>query len=224
MEATYNLTDNRLKLWPPTDRLTAEQDAQRKATNFAWWPGRKCFAVTWSPQAEDFVKSFGIEITEDDTPDDLEARVERFQGYADRDERDADSAAQRVLSATTTRRAEQAEATATKKLDEARYWQQRIAGAIRHATHKDAPGTIARRIKTLEADLRKQQRAGAEAKTRTDWYFGDWKHARGIDYDVRAKDLTPEQLKDAKAYVKAQVDAVKARAARWIAQIGRAHV
>src|SRR5207248_8303164 len=44
-----------------------------------------------------------------------------------------------------------------------RYWTDRAAGAIRHAKHKELPAVRARRIKTLEAEKRKQERTRDEA-------------------------------------------------------------
>lgn len=163
MHATYNITNDRIKFYPPPERLTPEQDSHRKAHNFQLWPGQKCFSAVWSPQAEDWVKTF-CEINEDDTPDDVEARIERYQKYADRDERDAAGATERAINATTDRRARMAEASAARKLDEALYWQRRIYGAISHAANKDRPDVIARRVKKLEADKRRHERNRKESE------------------------------------------------------------
>jgi Domain of unknown function (DUF3560) len=46
----------------------------------------------------------------------------------------------------------------------ARYWEQRAAGALRHAKYKALPGVRHRRIKGLEADKRKQERNKQEAE------------------------------------------------------------
>ena len=45
----------------------------------------------------------------------------------------------------------------------AEYWQQRAAGALRHAKYKERPAVRARRIKRIEADLRKSERNRAQA-------------------------------------------------------------
>lgn len=45
----------------------------------------------------------------------------------------------------------------------AEYWQQRAAGALRHAKYKERPAVRARRIKRIEADLRKAERNRAQA-------------------------------------------------------------
>ena len=46
----------------------------------------------------------------------------------------------------------------------ARYWEDRAAGALRHAKYKELPAVRYRRIKGIEADLRKEQRNVAEAE------------------------------------------------------------
>jgi hypothetical protein len=48
--------------------------------------------------------------------------------------------------------------------DTSKYWTDRAAGALRHATYKERPDVRARRIKTLEADKRRQERTTAESQ------------------------------------------------------------
>lgn len=158
MRATYNITTNRFKVWFD-ERLSPEDYKRAKECNFVWYPGQKCFSSIWYPQAEDFIKSFGIEIEEDDTPDDVEARVNRFEKYADRAEREAENSADYARrDDITERRAAAAEKRAQTETEKAEHWNQRIAGAIAHAQYKDRPDVIARRIKGLEADLRRKER------------------------------------------------------------------
>ena len=49
----------------------------------------------------------------------------------------------------------------------ASYWQVRAAGALRNAKYKELAAVRARRIKTLEAELRKRQRTTAEVEKLT---------------------------------------------------------
>ena len=49
--------------------------------------------------------------------------------------------------------------------EQAEYWKDRAAGAIRNAKHKERPDVRARRIKGLEADKRKQEKIKAEAES-----------------------------------------------------------
>lgn len=158
MRATYNITDDKLKFYPEEiGRLPKEQYEQARRLAFLWWHRSKCFAAKWSPSAEDFVKSFGVEIEEIDTPDDVEARKERYEKYADRAEQSAEYAADRSLNANTTRRLRLAEQTFKNETEKAAYWHDRVAGAIRWANYRERPDVIVRRIQGLEADLRKHQ-------------------------------------------------------------------
>jgi hypothetical protein len=154
--ATYNITDDRLKVWFD-ERLSAEDYAKIKAADFSWWPGRKCFAVTWRPAAEDAITAFGGVIESDDDPDDLESRVERFEERAARELTAANSAKDYLDSgkANTDRRRENASRRVEGSLEAAEHWKSRIAGAVRNAAKKDDPGVIKRRIDGLEADRRR---------------------------------------------------------------------
>jgi len=53
---------------------------------------------------------------------------------------------------------------AVRMWDTSEYWKRRAAGAKRHAKYKERPDVRARRIKTLEADKRKQERNKADAE------------------------------------------------------------
>lgn len=171
MNATYNITTNRLFLWPNQPkgvRIPADQYQTLKAAGLAtWWP-RGCFTGLWSPQGEDVLLDvFGVDITEDDTPDDIEKRVDRYDGYAEASEKAAAYAKERLASgrAHTTRQMRQAEGTLMNESDKAVYWHERIAGSIRWATYKDRPDVIVRRIKGLEKDLRFREKQLDESVT-----------------------------------------------------------
>lgn len=183
MKATYNITTNKIKFAPPAERLTPEQDKERRACNFVWYPGQKVFCAVWSPSAEDWIKSFGIEIEADDTPDDVEARVERFAGYADDAERSADSAREYANVATTEKRTERALNRAASEAERAEYWTHRIAASIAHAQRKDRPDVISRRIKGIEADLRKHTKNHEEALK----WLARWQDVTPGDRDTAVK-------------------------------------
>jgi hypothetical protein len=158
MKATYNLTTNRFKLYTGDERLTPEQVTEAKKCNFVFYFGQKCWSSIWYPQSEDFIKSLGVEIEEDDTPDNVEDRVSRYEKYADDATKAAEYASERLLKANTERRERLASNSAMNETERALYWNERIAGAISHAEYKDRPDVIARRIKVLEADLRRHER------------------------------------------------------------------
>ena len=91
MEATYNICDDKLRA--SFDERLPEDDYKRiKAAGFSYWHGSKLFVAKWSVTAEDALISFGFEIEDADAPDDVEARVDRFSGYAANAESSAESA------------------------------------------------------------------------------------------------------------------------------------
>jgi hypothetical protein len=168
MKAHYNITND--KLFAEFDeRLSPENYKAARSAGFVWWPGSKQFVSKWSTQAEDFLRGMGItEIAEDDTPDDVEARVNRFDKYANEAEQGAASAESYLAErANTERRRKNAVNAIEKNLSAAEHWQERIEGAIRHAAFKERPDVIARRIEGLEKDLRKKV-ADSTPDTRVD--------------------------------------------------------
>jgi hypothetical protein len=150
--ATYNITTDKIQLYLDR-RLDSEEYEKARAAKYTFWHGRKCFAAKWSTAAEDFALLYVSEILDDDTPDDLDSRVQRYKGYAERAEENASEAANRQTN--TDRQARMAEGTFVKENEKAGHWNHRIAGAIRHAAMKTDPGVIVRRIKKLETSLKK---------------------------------------------------------------------
>ncbi len=153
--ATYNITNDRLKVWF-AERLSKEDYAKAKSLGFVYWFGSKCLTCVWRPWAEDFITSRGIEIEEDDAPDDAEGRADRFAGYAERAEASAESRSDYLHTrANTERRQRLALNGAVNETEKAAYWQHRIERVIAHAKFKDRPDVIARRIDVLETDARR---------------------------------------------------------------------
>jgi hypothetical protein len=154
--ATYNMHDDRLKVWFD-ERLSKEDYNKAKQIGFVWFYGQKCFSCVWRPGAEDFIASHGIDIECIAEADDVAARAERFDRYANNAEDRAANAAERLETgrANTERRARLAEGVAAREFSKAEYWQGRIAAAIAHADFKEDPGLIYRRIDGLETDLRR---------------------------------------------------------------------
>lgn len=166
--ATYNITDDKIRLSLGA-KPSPEQIAAMRQAGFTWWPASNLNVAKWSTTAEDYVLGLGIEIEEDDRPDDVAARVERFSGYAESAASNADSAsryahnllapipagqpAKQKLSATL-KRADAAMQRAVSETEREAHWRNRIAAAIAHAEYKERPDVIARRIKGLEADER----------------------------------------------------------------------
>lgn len=172
--ATYNITDDKIRLSWGGKPNPEEIEAMRKA-GFIFWPGSKLNVAKWSIAAEDFVLSLGIKIEEDDTPDDVESRVDRFSGYADTAKRNAaqaQDAAHRIMDGiplgqpilvnhhserharADARRIDSAMSRAVAETERAAYWEYRVAAAAAHAAYRERPDVIARRVKKIEAERR----------------------------------------------------------------------
>jgi phospholipid N-methyltransferase len=185
--ATYSPEDNKLRL-SASSRLDAETYARVRGAGFIWAPKQGIFvAPMWTPEREDLAIELAGEIDDEDTSlvDRAEQRAERFEQYSESRADDAESARAGVARIAdgipmgqpilighhsekhARRDAEKIEngmRRAVKMWETSQYWQQRAAGAIRHAKYKELPAVRARRIKGLEADLRKQERYIADAE------------------------------------------------------------
>lgn len=187
MTATYSPDDNKLRLYSMT-RLDSETYTRVKTAGFKWAPKQDLFvAPMWTPAREDLLLELCEEIGDEDTSlvDRAEQRAERFEDYSDRRAGDSQKATAHVKSIAdgipfgqpilvghhsekhARKHAEQIEngmRKAVKMWDQAKYWTSRAAGALSHAKYKERPDVRARRIKTIEADKRKQERTRKEAE------------------------------------------------------------
>ena len=196
MRATYSPEDNKLRLYPST-RLDSETYARVKSAGFKWAPRQELFvAPAWSPAREDLLLELCGEIGDEDTSlvDRAEMKAERFEEYSDKraDESDRARAAvsaiadniplgQPILVGHHSERRARKDAEriengmrkAIKLWETSKYWQMRAAGAIAHAKYKERPDVRARRIKGIEADKRKQERARDEAEHLVRFWNGE---------------------------------------------------
>ncbi len=180
--ATYSPDDNKLRLYA-SSRLPAETYARVKAAGFKWAPKQDLFfAPMWTPAREDLLIELAGEVGDEDKSltARAEERAERFEGYSENRARDSETAhnaagqiserfygGQPILvghhSEKRARRDQQRmHGHMTKAVTmwrRAQYWEERAKGALLHAKYKEAPSVRARRIKTIEADLRKCQRS-----------------------------------------------------------------
>jgi len=164
MRATYRIHDDKLRLYPD-ERLPESDYKAARERRFLWCPGQKCFAATWSPEAEDFCLGMVPEIDQDEGCDDSEARAERFAGYAENAAERAESAQARIDSgaANTERRLRLATGVAEREAKGAEYWANRAKAAARHAEFMHRPDVIARRIEGIEKDIRKADKETSKA-------------------------------------------------------------
>ena len=179
-DATYDASDDKLRL-RASARLDAETYARVKAAGFGWAPKQDLFFAIWSPSREDLLVELAGDIDDEETtPQERAAqRAERFTTYRGKRGAEADQARKAVASIAdgipfgqpilvghhserrARRDAERIEIgmrRAVKLWETSQYWQDRAAGAIRHAKYKELPAVRARRIKKLEAERRSHER------------------------------------------------------------------
>lgn len=184
--ATYSPEDNKLRLYA-TSRLDTDLYARVKAAGFSGAPRQQLFvAPMWTPEREDLLIELAGTIDDEDTSlvERAEQRANRFDDYRDNRLADATSAEKGVhaimdgippgqpilvghhsegRARRDKKRIDSGMRRAVHMWETAEYWQQRAAGALRHAKYKERPAVRARRIKRIEADLRKSERNRAQA-------------------------------------------------------------
>lgn len=203
LTATYSPEDNKLRLYSAS-KLDAELYTQVKTLGFKYAPKQGFFvAPMWTPSREDFLNKLCGEIGDEDTSliERSEERAERFEGYQESRAGDAERASDRVAAIcehipfgqpilvghhSEKRARKQAQTIengtryAVKMWETSEYWKRRAAGAIRAAKYKERPDVRARRIKTLIAAKRKQERNKKDAVTELD----GWNAIEVISYEA----------------------------------------
>lgn len=184
--ATYSPDDNKLRLYA-SSRLDPDTYARAKSLGFKWAPKQELFvAPAWTPAREDFLIELTGQIDDDDTSllERAEQRAERYETFSANREADAERARAAVSSLASSiplgqpilighhsekharrdaARIESGMRRAVTNWKLSQYWTDRAASALSHAKYKELPAVRARRIKSLEADLRKVQRNKADA-------------------------------------------------------------
>jgi hypothetical protein len=170
-QATYSPEDNKLRLYFAS-RIPRDEWDELKVAGFSWTMKQASDMVaTWTPEREDMALAMCGEIEDEDQPraERSADRAERFGEYGDKREDEATATADRAdavgviacqSAARADRLAKRAERLASKagsQWGKAEYWTRRTAGVIRHALHLERADVRHRRIKGLEADLRRFQ-------------------------------------------------------------------
>lgn len=187
MTGTYSPDDNKLRLYA-SGRLDKELYLRVKAAGFGWAPKQELFvAPAWTPGREDLLIELCGEIGDEDTSlaERAVERADRFDDYSSKRADEAEGAREAVSRIAdgipfgqpilvghhserhARRDAEKIEngmRRAVKLWETSQYWQDRAKGAIRHAKYKERPDVRARRIKGIEADVRKMDRADKETE------------------------------------------------------------
>lgn len=202
--ATYSPDDNKLRLYASA-RLDAATYARVKAAGFSWAPKQELFvAPMWTPERAALLVELAGEIGDEDTTltERAEIRAGRFDELSSKRAADSARAAEAVRAIADNipmgqpilighhserharKDAARIEAGMRKTValwETAQYWQDRAAGAIRHAKYKERPDVRARRIARLEAELRKVEKNIKHAETMLRAWAAPWERLRKKD-------------------------------------------
>lgn len=191
MTATYSPEDNKLRMYA-SQRVDDETYQALRHTGFVYAPRQKLFvAPSWTPRAEDLLIDLCGQIDDEDSTlsERAEERAEKFAEFSGKRSSEAESA-QASSSAIAGRipfgqpilvghhsegrarrdaqRIDDGMRRAVRLWDTSQYWLNRAAAAVNHAAYKQRPDVRARRIKGIEADLRKQERNIQQARETID--------------------------------------------------------
>ena len=179
--ATYSPDDNKLRLYL-RHRLDEETYKRVKDAGFKHAPRQGLFvAPMWTPDREDLLIELAGEIEDEDQSlfDRQEERAERFEEYSEKRAVESgqelaavDSLASAIpfgqpilVGHHSERRArkhakkiENGMRRAINLFETSEYWERRAEASLRHAAYKERPDVRWRRIKKIEADLRKAER------------------------------------------------------------------
>jgi len=185
--ATYSPEDNKLRLYPFA-RLSRPDYERVKAAGFSWAPKQELFvAPMWTPSRAALLVALCGEIGDEDRSllERAEDRADRFEGYSERRGQEAEAARRQVEAITehiplgqpilvghhSERRArkdaeriQDGMRRAVRLWDTRDYWERRARAAKDHADYKQQPAVRYRRLKGIEADLRKSHRIVEEAQ------------------------------------------------------------
>ncbi len=200
--ATYSPDDNKLRLYAAS-RLDQETYKKVHDAGFRWAPKQALFvAPAWTPGREDVLLSLAGEIEDEDSTlaERQEARAERFTGYSGKRASESAQALDEVerLAAMIppgqpilvghhserrarrdAQRIENGMKRAVMLFERAEYWEERARSALLHAKYKERPDVRWRRIKKIEADLRKAEKTIAQSQK----YLTMWR-AESLDLNM----------------------------------------
>ncbi len=174
-KATYSPEDDKIRIYLD-GRLDKEEWMRFKDAGYSWTMKQESdLAATWTVTRENLALEFcgDIEDHDIDTRADRAAdRAERFSGYRDRRELEAIENLDNTVDVVgmqsekkadiVARRSQRAANKATNNWEKAEYWQQRTAGVIENALYLERSDVRYRRIKKLEAELRKSEKSFME--------------------------------------------------------------
>lgn len=201
--ATYSPEDNKLRLYA-TQRLDSETYNRLKALGFKYAPKQELFvAPMWTPQREDILLELAGEIENEDISVEERAkeRAERFAEYSEKRLEESEQANKRAMEIAYQRNGQprladhyshKAWDADQKRIENASnkslncwklstYWVERAKGVLSNTTYRELPAVRARRIRSLESDLRKEQKTIKECETRLNHWTNDLNHLKKKD-------------------------------------------
>lgn len=179
--ATYSPDDNKLRLYA-SQYLDDETYSKVHAVGFKWAPKQGLFvAPAWTPSREDLLISLAGDIEDEDSTlfERQEERAERFNDYSSKRAAESEQALAHVDALTSAipfgqpilvgHHSERKARSHAKKIDNgmkrvvmlferAGYWEERAEASLKHAKYKERSDVRYRRIKKIEADLRKAEK------------------------------------------------------------------
>lgn len=202
--ATYSPEDNKLRLYPFA-RLSRPDYERVKSAGFTWAPKQQLFVTPmWTPARAALLVALCGEIEDEDRTllERAGERAERFEDYSERRGQEGDAARRQVeaiaehipfgqpilIGHHSERRArkdaqriQDGMRRAVKLWDTRDYWERRAQAAKAHAEYRQVPAVRYRRIKGLEADLRKSHKIMQEAQAFLAlWQAADLTHAQAV--------------------------------------------
>ncbi|HCM6249711.1 TPA: DUF3560 domain-containing protein [Salmonella enterica subsp. enterica serovar 45:b:-] len=159
-------------------------------------------APAWTPSREDVLLSLAGDIEDDDNTlfDRQEQRAGRFSGYSEKRAGESEQTLAQVDALASVipsgqpilvghhserrarrdaQRIENGMKRAVMLFERAEYWQERAQASLRHAKYKERPDVRYRRIKKIEADLRKSEKTIAQSEK----YLTMWR-AQTLDLNM----------------------------------------
>lgn len=179
--ATYSPDDNKLRLYAAL-RLDDETYKTIHDVGFRWAPKQELFvAPARTPAREDVLLSLAGDIEDEDSTlfERQEQRADRFSDYSEKRAGESEQALAHVDALASAipfgqpitvghhserrarrdaQRIENGMKRAVMLFERAEYWEERAQASLYHAKNKERPDVRYRRIKKIEADLRKAEK------------------------------------------------------------------
>jgi len=239
--ATYSAEDDKLRIYPAC-RLPKDEYEAVKAVGFSWAPKQELFQAVWTPGRETLCLKMCGGIDEEDTTREerAEARQARFDQYSENALRRGDQLHDRVeelaggiefgqpilvghhsekKARKDAERIENGIRQTVAEYEKANYWEDRAASVKAHAGYLERPDVIYRRIKTLEAELRKR----TKERVPSDYFLYDCKEnfikSIGLEPYTKWQTLTDDQKELGQRYIAEQTARIERHADRWIAHL-----